>query len=88
MSRRAGRRSSWERPVLRRAVRAAGHAPIRFTTSQGRDGRWYVRHARGSRCTGDFGEGYATRGTARRAIRRHVEALIAGQLLVDGAWPL
>jgi len=57
-----------------------------FTTSQGRDGLWYIRHARG-KVTGDFGEGYARRSTALRAIRRHVETIIAGAVLVDGVWP-
>jgi len=59
---------------------------VRFTTYQGRDGRWFVRHARGQ-TTGDFGEGYSRRADAVRAIRHHVEALITGCLLVDGAWP-
>ncbi len=65
---------------------AAGRRPVCFTTFQGRDGRWYVRHARGQ-VTGDFGEGYGRRSTALRAIRRRVETLMAGCVLVDGAWP-
>lgn len=62
-------------------------APVRFVTYQGKDGLWRVRHSRGSRCTGDFGEGYSRRADALRAIRRHVETIIAGAVLVDGVWP-
>lgn len=65
---------------------AAGRRPVAFTTYRGRDGQWYVRHARG-KITGDFGEGYSRRADAVRAIRRHVETVMIGCVLLDGRWP-
>lgn len=86
MKRRAAVRSGNPASGSRLPGSAAGRRPVCFTTSQGRDGLWYVRHARG-RVTGDFGEGYSRRATALRAIRRHVETIICGAVLVDGVWP-